>query len=260
MISTKNIVIVLVEPRNSQNIGAVARAMKTMGFCDLYLVNPAPYMNGETYYTAWDAQEILENASCFVNLETALKGVHFVIGTTQRKRKRRDQRLSYAPHELSTVLKKLSSDSIIALVFGRETNGLLRNELAMCHAITAIPQFTKHPSCNLSHAVMIYCYELCRSLHTMDQTYTLKTADFTEIQMMHEHFDKIFRELPFYNEHLREEFSFSMKRILNKIPLESRDVATFHSFLNLVEKTFYPVHPKEISQDSSRRRTALTKS
>lgn len=238
MIKLKNITIILVEPHNSHNIGASARAMKNMGFNNLRLVNPVPYKNKETYHMAWNAEEILKRARCFSSLGKALAGINVTIGTTQRKRKHRDRKQVYAAGELFEVLSGLTEKNKVAILFGRENNGLHREELAMCNFISTIPQHTKYPSLNLSQAVMIFCYELFKNLSVCDKLYDLKLASFSEIAKMHEHFDKILHRLSFKNDHRRKEFTLCMRRILGKVPLESRDIRTFHSFLNMMERQF----------------------
>lgn len=158
--SVLDIAIVLVEPARGGNVGAAARAMKTMGFVDLRIVGdePAPWNGEEARAFAHGSVDILDNASRYPTLERALADRDLVVGSTARRRGKRDD--YYEPPQLRELLRDGLRGERIALVFGREESGLSNEELDLCHLVTAIPMRAAYPSLNLAQAVMVYCYEL----------------------------------------------------------------------------------------------------
>lgn len=158
-----DIAIILVDPARPGNIGAAARAMKTMGFLDLRIVASAPeraklHESDEARAFAHGSGEILDAVTCFQSLENALRDRDLVIGTTARRRGKRDD--YYTPPQIREMLHGGERGERIALVFGREESGLSNEELDQCHITTAIPMRSSYPSLNLAQAVMVYCYEL----------------------------------------------------------------------------------------------------
>lgn len=153
------IIFILVEPALPENIGASARAIKTMGFGSLRLVNPAHYISGKAKWVAHGSDDILDNARVFKSVGEAIVDVSLVIGTTARYR---TMKKDYLPvHRLTLMLGNLQyKNEKIAIVFGREESGLTNDELRLCDITTSIPMASLYPSLNLSQAVMIYAYEL----------------------------------------------------------------------------------------------------
>ncbi|SIQ01827.1 tRNA/rRNA methyltransferase [Alkalispirochaeta americana] len=182
-----DIAIVLVEPARGGNVGASARAMKTMGFTDLRVVVPPEHCQeplrssvrtSEAKSFAHGSTDILDSARLFPSLEEALTDRDLVVGTTARRRGNRDD--YYPPAELREMLSEGKRGERIALVFGREESGLSNRELSCCHVTTAIPMRASYPSLNLSQAVMVYCYELsplCFQVHQPRQDADQPTLD-----------------------------------------------------------------------------------
>jgi tRNA (cytidine32/uridine32-2'-O)-methyltransferase len=155
-----NVAVVLVEPEHPGNIAATARVMAVNGVRGLRLVQPTAdsIYDATPRWLAWGAEDILDQAARYDDLPTAVNDAIYVIGTTRRKRKRRLTALS--PKEAAETLRSEAAGGPVAIVFGPERTGLHGTHLEICHAVTAIPQRTDHPSLNLSHAVAIYAYEL----------------------------------------------------------------------------------------------------
>jgi TrmH family RNA methyltransferase len=144
------IVIVLVEPKYSGNVGAVARAMRNTGLGRLALVNPAAYDPQQARWMAPNCEEILGRVQVFSDLDSALSGVHRVIGTTARHRK---QALTIStPRAMATSI--LEKDQITAILFGREDSGLSHSELLRCESLMRIPT-PDHASLNLAQSVLL---------------------------------------------------------------------------------------------------------
>ena len=151
---------VLVEPGEAGNIGAVARALNTMGFSDLRLVRPkADPLCGVARAFAHGSEHLLENAPVCDRLEDALIDIDLACATTARHRLQKHHYVS--ARELPKNLQQ-KGDRLhkVALVFGSERSGLSNQDVALCDLLTTIPQANLQPSLNLSQAVMIYSYIL----------------------------------------------------------------------------------------------------
>ncbi len=150
--------IVLVEPREAGNIGAVARAMANAGLSRLVLVRPAPFLVPEAFRMALAARPILEGAAVLEDLGEALAGFSLVAGTTRRGGAGRRGRIS--PRELAAELRGAAEDGEAAVLFGREESGLTNEELKFCQRLVTIPSSDGFPSLNLAQAVMVVAYEI----------------------------------------------------------------------------------------------------
>jgi tRNA/rRNA methyltransferase len=163
------LVFVLVEPARPENVGAAARAMKTMGFSKLRLVNPCD-LSREARWVAHESTEVLDQAQQYPSLQAALADVDFSIASSARRRLDHDDYLS--PAECRSALAgKAASVQRAALVFGRESSGLTGAELALCNAATTVPLAVAQPSLNLAQAVMLYAWELS-ALHSVETART----------------------------------------------------------------------------------------
>lgn len=152
---------VLVEPQYPENVGSVARAIKTMGFTKLVLVNPCDYLSKEAKWLAHGSIDILENATVHKSLESALEIIDFSIATTSKKRKTNFN--YYHPNEIAHILKeKEESIANVGILFGREDTGLKNEALKKADIITTVPIQSAYPSINLAQTVMIYAYELSK--------------------------------------------------------------------------------------------------
>lgn len=148
---------VLVEPAVPENIGAAARAIKTMGFQELRLVNPGPHLSNEARWLAHGSHDILQNAKVFRDLGEAIDQLDFTIATTA---KRRSAKFDYYTPEDSKALITSKKQIIrnVGIVFGREESGLTNEELALCDIASSIPLPQPYPSLNLAQCVMLYAY------------------------------------------------------------------------------------------------------
>ncbi|MFC2080590.1 tRNA/rRNA methyltransferase [Bacteroidota bacterium] len=154
-----NICFILVEPAVPGNIGASARAIKTMGFSQLRLVNPCDHLSTEAKMLAHASGEILENAEVFAGLSAALADLDLTIATTA---KTRDARVEYLHNNSLPALIKAKGNSVenIGLVFGCEESGLSNDDIRKCDMVSSIPLKQDYPSLNLSQSVMIYAYTM----------------------------------------------------------------------------------------------------
>ncbi|EPC4487759.1 tRNA/rRNA methyltransferase [Serratia liquefaciens] len=151
--------IVLVAPARPENVGAAARAMKTMGFTSLRIVDSEAHLQPAARWVAHGAGDILDGVQTFATLEQALADVDFTVATTARSR----ARFHYycTPQQLLGQLSERSQwVNQAALVFGCEDSGLTNEELELADLLTGVPMQADYPSLNLGQAVMVYCYQL----------------------------------------------------------------------------------------------------
>lgn len=148
--------IVLVRPRDPNNIGAAARAMKNFGFTDLAVVAPYPPVWDEAV-AAVNATDVLTGARVCASLAEAIADCNLVVGTAERRRVQGKQAV-YTPFDLNSELR--AADYRLALVFGSEKHGLTNEDLSHCHRVMSIPTQADCPSMNLGQAVAVCCYEL----------------------------------------------------------------------------------------------------
>lgn len=150
---------ILIEPAVPENVGAAARAMKTMGFSDMRLVNPCDHLSGPARWLAHASNEILENATVYSSFEAAIADVDFVVGTSAKDRLVKED--YYSTRELvNQITHKAGSIHHLAIVFGREDSGMRNAELKQCDLVSTVPLQATYPSLNLAQAIMIYAYEL----------------------------------------------------------------------------------------------------
>ena len=153
-----NIRIVLVSPIYGGNVGSVCRAMANMGLSDLVIAGPRPFEEGEARARACWATELLDGRRECATLAEAVHDCGLVAGATAREGLYRSH--ARTPREWAPHLLAASQFGKVALVFGPEDNGLANEDLALCTQIVRIPTTAEYSSLNLSHAVIICCYEL----------------------------------------------------------------------------------------------------
>jgi len=147
--------IVLVRPRDPNNIGAAARAMKNFGFSDLAVVAPHPPI-WEEVASAVNAEDIIRSARIVGSLAGAIEDRTLVVGTVDPSR---GNDPPFTPGHLSRLINEEPGHKI-AIVFGSEKHGLTNDHLSHCHRILSIPTRPDCPSMNLGQAVAVCCYEL----------------------------------------------------------------------------------------------------
>ena len=157
----------LVETSNGGNIGAAARAMKTMGLSQLALVNPCEYSTYECYSRAAGAYDLLDNAVVYQTLEEALADCSIVIGTSARIRSLSWPQIE--PRDFTRLFSSAPDGSKIAVVFGRERSGLSNAELGLCSQLVVIPSVADFSSLNISAAVQVLAYEVRLAVLAMER-------------------------------------------------------------------------------------------
>jgi tRNA (cytidine32/uridine32-2'-O)-methyltransferase len=153
-----NVRVVLVNTTHPGNIGATARAMKTMGITELVLVDPLLFPHEEAVARATSAADVLEKARIVPTLQEAIADCGLVLGTSAQSRHMPWPMLS--PREMGPLVHETRVNQPVAIIFGRERDGLSNEELQLCHYHVQIPT---HESCrclNIAAAVQVICYEI----------------------------------------------------------------------------------------------------
>ena len=158
--SFSNVHFILFKPQLAENIGACARALKNFNFTKLKLVSPKiSFPNEKVYATSVGARDIIKSSKIYNNFEDAIKDVDFVIATSSRIRKKNYKYL------LLSELKKIDFKKKIAIIFGPEASGLTNNELSYANYLIKLPTNNNFQSLNLSHCVILFCYEIFKILN-----------------------------------------------------------------------------------------------
>ncbi len=151
--------IVLNEPQNLINIGAVVRAMSNMGLARLYLVNPGEFDAHRIIGIAHRCDHLLDASVTVDTLDEALDGATYVIGASARARTA--QRNYRRPRPVATeIVDRAMEGEEIAVVFGREDRGLDNYALDRCHDVLVIPTDASYSSLNLAQAFLLIAYEI----------------------------------------------------------------------------------------------------
>jgi tRNA (cytidine32/uridine32-2'-O)-methyltransferase len=184
---------VLVRTSHPGNIGAAARAIRTMGFDRLALVTPHRFPDPEAVALAAGADDVLEKAGVHGSLVEALAGSTFALGLSARRRGVTLPELS--PREAAEqAVAAAARGEQVALVFGNERTGLENEELARCHAMVRIPSVDDFSSLNLSQAVQVTAYELRLAMLAGDGE-TAATPSAEEVPADAEQLERFFEHL-----------------------------------------------------------------
>jgi TrmH family RNA methyltransferase len=233
-----NVTVILVEPAVPGNIGSAARAMKTMGLTDLVVIDgPKDF---QTYQQAimfgHGAGDVLEKARAVATWEEATEGLHWLIGTTHRKRRAQFPQIIEA-RQAAAKIAELSRKHRVGIVFGREEAGLSDTELRRCHDIVSVPQAAEHPSLNLAQAVMLFAYEvyLASVGEIPKPRYNLATVH--EVESVLNHLASSLAKIGF-RPHQGDPDSFlrSLRRVIARAPLEKRDCNVLHRICQQIDR------------------------
>lgn len=157
------LVFILIEPQVPANIGACARAIKTMGHQKLRLINPCNHLDEAAFTLAHGSHDVLQCAEVFTDYRNAFHGLDLIIGTSAKPRS--VHREFFSVEALPDMIKeKGSTISRVGIVFGTEESGLPNHILADCHIMSFIPMKAAYPSLNLAQAVMLYAYTFSEKL------------------------------------------------------------------------------------------------
>ncbi|MBL7996613.1 RNA methyltransferase [bacterium] len=229
----QHIEIVLVEPQTPGNIGAAARAMKNFGLSRLKLINPCDYLSKEARMMAVKAEDILEKAAIYTSLSESIQSAHLTIATTVRIRETHFP--TFTPSETAQQISQFAQNKSVALVFGREDNGLTTDEIHACRIISTIPTHPVQPSVNLAQSVMIYAYEIFKQSLTANPNFYWDYAEPHEVELFYQRVQALLERIEFKPKHTMEDFMVAVKRVFGRAHLEERDVRLLHKIFQEIE-------------------------
>jgi len=233
--SLKKISVVLVAPQGGLNLGSVARCMANFGFSDLRLVTPEADPNGDdARRMAVRAVGLLEQATHFPDLASALADCHLALGTTRRFGKYREDFMN--PDEIGPFVAPALAAGRIALVFGREDKGLFTEELDLCQRFITIPTDDALPSMNLSHAVGLCLYETCQGLRVASgQSGRKRLASGATLDGLYAHMRQSLQEIDFLDEQNPDHILHAFRRIFGRALLNDREVRILRGLLSRID-------------------------
>lgn len=228
-----NIHIVLCGTLASGNIGSVARAMSNMGFDHLKLVNPKCKVDEKSFWMATCGSDILRNTQMVKTLRDALADCSYSFGTTARIRRWRG---AISPDAMAQKALRLSAANRVAIVFGPEDMGLSNGELELCNEVVSIPTFSESTSINLSHAVMIICYEMLQALQKIpNDVFESEYAPVGMVEAMYDHMKNAFLSIGFLNPQKPDHTLGMIRRILARTRLTVPEVNLIRGMFRQLE-------------------------
>ena len=235
--------IVLVRTSHPGNIGAAARAMKTMGLSQLYLVQPRRFPDLTAFSRATHATDILDRAIVCDSLEQALDGTVAAYALSARRRG-----LSAQPQDIreaaSQAVELGTHRGQVAWVFGNEKSGLTNEEMALCNHFAFIPTVEECCSLNLGSAVQVACYEYrqaalmqtgtCPPAAVQDET---PLATHQECQGFYQHLEAVLWQTPFLENGNSERIMRRLQRLFDRSMMEEKEVMILRGILTAIQRS-----------------------
>lgn len=229
----ENISIILVKTKTPGNIGSIARCMMNMGLSRLILVRPTEYMNSDALRMAAGTHSILEKAEVFLTLKDAIAGHNLIFGTTGQLGHYRKN--IHTAREAAEKIVPMLSENRVAIVFGREVNGLDNEDISLCHELISIPSSDAFPSLNLSHAVMVVAYELFMAAGARLPVSEEKLADAKDLENFYEHLQNTLEAVDFEDIRRPRRLMSSFRQIFGRARLDDREVRILRGMLSHID-------------------------
>jgi tRNA/rRNA methyltransferase len=222
--------IVLVEPREAGNVGAVARAMKNFGFDDLWVVGDHPPLQPVAGWWASGADDLVERIKFAPTLQEAVADAHLTIATTSSRG--RNAPTDLTPEEVASEYRAIGKEQTLALVFGREDSGLTHDELMLCQRTVSIPANPEYPTMNLAQAACVFCWELSDIAPSAAQR-DLPSADLVE--RLHERAAALLLEVGFLQENNPDRIYDDLRALAGRAGLDAREVTILLGIVRQIE-------------------------
>jgi tRNA (cytidine32/uridine32-2'-O)-methyltransferase len=239
MATLDQIRIVLVEPSHPGNIGGAARAMKTMGLTSLWLVRPERFPDPQADWRAVGAVDVVDAANVCSTLDEAIGPCGLVLGTSARHK--RIPWPSLTMREAAPVILAEPPDHPIAILFGRETTGLSRDELQRCHQHIEIPASPAYPSLNLAMAVQVVAYELFQAGLERgvaeEQEWDRRPATAAELEGFLRHLQAVLTAIDFYDPQNPRQAMTRFRRLFSRVRPDETEVRMLRGVLSHVERS-----------------------
>jgi len=230
--------IVLVETSHPGNIGATARAMKTMGLTDLVLVQPKRFPDPQALWRAAGGEDVLISARVVDSLASAIADCHWVVATSARQRRIPWPILS--PREFAVAAVARPGQQI-AIVFGREDKGLSNEELRRCQSHVEIPANPEYPILNVAMAVQVIAYELFQADLSQGSEVPREPLEWDRPLAAHElvegfmrHLEAVLQTSKFVDPANPGQTMTRFRRLFSRLDLDITEVAMLRGFLKQV--------------------------
>lgn len=228
--------IVLVNTSHTGNIGSVARAMKTMGLSNLYLVNPVSAPDSKSSALAAGATDVLANAKTVDTLEEAISDCGLVIGASARSRTWSWPMVD--PRECARKMLDEAPQHQVALVFGRENNGLSNEELQLCQFHVCLPANPEYSSLNLAMAVQTLCYEIRMTWLEQKDQYDEVEQEYplsADLEGFYNHLEETLLGTGFIGKAHPGQVMMKLRRLFNRARPEKQELNILRGILSSVK-------------------------
>lgn len=235
MLNPDTIRVVLVGTTHPGNIGASARAMKTMGLGELVLVRPKQYPCAEATAMASGADDVLYRARVVDDFEQALVGCVLVVGASARRRGLSCPELE--PRAAARRLLDTAARAPVALVFGRESSGLSNDELDRCHFMVRIPADPDYASLNLAASVQVLAYEL-RMAALEDRPPEIPEAlpaPAEDLERFYDHLQAVLLEVGFLDPANPRHLMRRLRRLFNRARPDDNEINILRGILTAIQ-------------------------
>ncbi|MCP4698678.1 MAG: RNA methyltransferase [Gammaproteobacteria bacterium] len=230
--------IVLINTSHPGNIGAAARAMKTMGLSRLVLVQPNKFPGARATARASGADDVLANAQVCNSLEEGLCDCNLVIGTSARQRSIPWPVLSPGAY----AQKALALNGQTALLFGREHSGLTNEELEYCHYLVQIPVNPAFRSLNVASAVQVLAYELHCAATALQNENGAPVSDVEcpvsakAMNLFYQHLEQTMIDIGYYDPEKPKYLMRRLRRLFNRAELDESELNILRGILAAAQK------------------------
>ncbi len=226
----ENIRIVLSHTTHPGNIGAAARAMKTMGLRNLYLINPRRFPDPQADAMAAGADDMLGNAVVCGSVNEALQGVVFTVAMTARLR---DISIEVkSPREAMPALLQQAARQPVALLFGTEMSGLTNEEIGKAQVLVNIPANPDFSSLNLAAAVQVMAYELSVAAQSYaPNTKEILPAPHEQLEGLYAHLERTLFEIGFFTTQNPARLMQRLRRLYARARLEQEEINILRGIL-----------------------------
>lgn len=228
--------IVLSHTSHPGNIGAAARAMKTMGLSSLYLLNPRIFPDKEADTRAVSARDILEKIKIHTELDKALENTVLAAAITARPRDLSHD--VFNARQGARELLRYARHHPVALLFGAETSGLTTAEVNRCQIIIRIPANPEFTSLNLASAVQVMAYELRMALieNQEPEVPIGSPASFNEVELLYAHLEQMMIASDFLDPQKPKLLMQRIRRLFARARLEKEEVQILRGILTALGK------------------------
>ena len=236
LLNLDRIRIVLAHPSHPGNIGAAARAMKTMGLKNLVLIKPRQFPHADADALASGATDVLAAARVVATLQDALQGTVFAIGMSARKRD-----LSHPIVELREAARRAVDETElgeVAVVFGTEISGISNAELDLCQLVANIPANPEYSSLNLAASVQVAAYEIAQAATAWksQRGAVRQPASHEEIEAFYAHLEQSMIETRFLDPQRPKRLMTRLRRLFARAQLEKEEVNILRGILAARER------------------------